>query len=68
MKHTYTMEQNCILRDALMQSGVTHRLMLVEAMACGNSGLAYLYARLIVKNERAAHLVWQLSSHFPTAE
>jgi hypothetical protein len=65
MKYTYTQAQNCILRDALVQASITHRFLMVQAIADGHAAVAGFYATLIIRAERAEHIVWGLSHHFP---
>ena len=65
MKYTYTSDENFVLRDALKQASISNRLMMVEAMADGNPAVAGFYAALLVRSERAEHIVWGLLHHFP---
>lgn len=62
----FDQEQVCLIREVILQATITHRFLMVEAIANGSDALAGFYARKIVQNERASHIAWQMEHYFPS--
>lgn len=66
MVNQFTSEQVSIMRTALDMSAAILRHHIRESIDAGEPYAAGLYSVELVRVERAAHIAWNLSEHFPT--
>lgn len=62
----FTPKQLAILQDALETSAAAFRHQIRECLNAGDDISIGFYARELVRIERASHIAWNLSDHFPS--